>query len=193
LHWAGRTGHVETIDLLIQHGANPHLFDSQGYNCLHSVVHSSNYWAVLYILCQPDIAADERDLRGYTPLLRALYQGDEVSAQLLLKMGADPNAKDRDDLTALHWAAFSGNKGCITQLLEAGANIRARNRDLRTAQEIAADYGHKDIWELVVDELGFKLDGTRVRRPLSEVRSRSKPYILVPVGPRDPAILKTLM
>lgn len=148
---------------------------------------------MLYILCQPDIAADERDLRGYTPLLRALYQGDEVSAQLLLKMGADPNAKDRDDLTALHWAAFSGNKGCITQLLEAGANIRARNRDLRTAQEIAADYGHKDIWELVVDELGFKLDGTRVRRPLSEVRSRSEPYILVPVGPRDPAILKTLM
>ncbi len=37
LQWAARNGLVEVIDLLIQHGANPQLFDTEGYNCFHSV------------------------------------------------------------------------------------------------------------------------------------------------------------
>src|ERR1700679_2674213 len=56
LQWAARKGLVEIMDLLIQHGANPRLVDSQDFSCLHSVTHSSDYWALLYILCQPDIA-----------------------------------------------------------------------------------------------------------------------------------------
>jgi ankyrin repeat protein len=170
LQWAARNGLVETIDLLIRHGADPHLFDTQGFNCLHSIAHSSNYWALVYILCQPDIAVDERDRMDHTPLHWAVYQRDEVSTQILLKMGADPDAVGRDGLTSLHWAAFTGNKRCITQLLEAGADIRAKSGDGRTAYEIAAEFGNKDIWNLVVEELGFKPDGARVRRPLDEVR-----------------------
>ena len=170
LQWAARNGLVETIHLLIKHGANPRLFDTQGFNCIHSTTHSSNYWALLYLLCQPDISVDERDHMDHTPLHWAVYQRDEVSTQILLKMGADPNAKDRNGLTTLHWATFTGNKGCIRQLLEAGADTRVKNKDGRTAKELATEYRNKDIWKSVIDELGFKPDGTRVRRPLSEVR-----------------------
>jgi ankyrin repeat protein len=46
LQWAARNGMVETIDLLIKRDANPHLFDAQGFNCLHAITHSSNYWAL---------------------------------------------------------------------------------------------------------------------------------------------------
>jgi ankyrin repeat protein len=178
LHWAARNGLVETIVLLIQHSANPRLFDAQGFNCLHAAIHSSNYWALLYILCQPDIAVDERDRAGRTVLHWAVYQRNEVSTQILLKMGADPNAMDCDGLTALHWAALAGNKSCITQLLEAGADIRAKTKDHRTAQDIAAEYHNEDIWKFVVEKLGFKHDGTRLRSPLIEVRGR--PGVLVP-------------
>jgi palmitoyltransferase len=99
-----------------------------------------------------------------------VYKRDNVSTQILLKMGADPNAVGRDGLSTLHWAAFTGNKGCITQLLEAGADIRAKNKDGRTAREIAAEFRNQGTWDLVVEELGFKPDGTRVRRPFDEVR-----------------------
>jgi palmitoyltransferase len=75
---------------------------------------------------------------------------------------------DCDGLTALHWAALAGNKSCITQLLEAGADIRAKTKDHRTAQDIAAEYHNEDIWKFVVEKLGFKHDGTRLRSPLIE-------------------------
>ena len=174
--WSKRDGLVEIIDLLIQHGANPHLIDSQGLNCVYSIVHSSNHWALLYILaCQPDIAVDERDHMDRTPLHCAAYQGEEMLTQILLKMGADPNARGRDGLTALHSAALGGNRGCIEQLLEAGADIRAKDRDFRTAQEVSAQHGNGDNWRSIVERLGFRPDGTRVRRPLSEVRGRPEP------------------
>ena len=43
LQWAARNGLVKVIDLLVQHGANPRLFDIDGYNYLHSATHSSDY------------------------------------------------------------------------------------------------------------------------------------------------------
>jgi ankyrin repeat protein len=172
LQWAARKGLVEVIDLLIQHGANPRLVDPQDFSCVHSVTHSSNHWALLYILCQPDIAVDERDNIGLTPLHWAAQQGDKVSMQVLLKFGANPNAVDRNGLTALHWAAAGGNRNCISQLLEAGADVRAVNKDHRKAQEMADRYNSRGAWNAAVEELGFKADGTRVRRPLSEVCGR---------------------
>jgi palmitoyltransferase ZDHHC13/17 len=161
---------VNVIDLLIQHGADPRLFDTEGYNCLHSVTHSSSYWALLYLLCQPDIAVDERDDGDHTALHWAVYQRDDVSTQILLKMGADPNAVGYDGLSVLHWAAFAGNRKCLRHLLEAGAATRAKNKDSRIAEELATEHHNKGVWDSVIEELGFIHDGTRVRRPLSEVR-----------------------
>jgi palmitoyltransferase ZDHHC13/17 len=172
LQWAARKGLIDIMDLLIQHGANPRLVDSQDFSCAHSVTHSSDYWALLYILCQPDIAVDERDNMGLTPLHWAAQQGDAVSIKVLLKFGANPNLVDRNGLTALHWAASGGNKSCISQLLEAGADVRAMNRDHRKAQEMADRYNNRVEWNAAVKEAGLKADGTRVRRPLSEVCGR---------------------
>jgi palmitoyltransferase ZDHHC13/17 len=169
LQLAARKGHVEIMDLLVQHGANPCLVDSQDFSCLHSVTHSSNYSALLYVLCQPEIAVDESDNMGLTPLHWAAQQGDEVSVEVLLEFGANPNVVDCNGFTTLHWAASGGNKSCISQLLEAGADLRAMNRDHRKAQEMADRYGNRGAWNAAVEELGFKADGTRVRRPLSEV------------------------
>jgi hypothetical protein len=58
----------------------------------------------------------------------------------------------------------------LTYLPEAGADIRAKNKDSRIAKEIAAEYRNEVVWDSGVEELGFIHDGTRMRRPLSEVR-----------------------
>ena len=181
LQWAARKGLVEVIDLLIQHGANPLLVDPQDFSCIHSVTHSSIHWALLYILCQPDITVDERDNMGLTPLHWAAQQGDSRLTRVLLKFGADPNATDRNGFTALHWAVSCGNGSCISQLLEAGADVRAKNRDHREAREMADRYNNIVTWNTVVEGLGFKADGTRVRRPLSEVRRFPGLQVLVVV------------
>jgi hypothetical protein len=170
LQWAARKGLVKIIDLLIQHGANLHLVDPKGFSCLHSVTHSSDFRAVLYIIiCQPDIDIDVKDHSGLTPLHWAARQGDEVSMQILLKYGANPKAVDHDGLTALHWAArgavSGGNRRCISLLLEAGADIWAKDKGEHTVQEMTDEAA----WDMVVGELGLKSDGMMIRRPLSEV------------------------
>jgi len=112
---------------------------------------------------------------GLTPLHRAALQGDKISAEVLLKFrGADPNLVDRNGLTALHWAASGGNRSCISQLLEAGADARAMNRDHRKAHEMAVRYNSIVEWYAAAKKEGVKADGTRVRRPLSEVCGRPR-------------------
>jgi palmitoyltransferase len=175
LQWAARNGLVGIIDLLIQHGANPRLLDAQGYSCLHSVAHSCKYWALLYVVCRPEVEIDEPDKSGNTPLHWAVYQRDEFSTHILLKLGANPNAVNRDGHTPLHFAAFTGSRKCITELLEAGADIRMKNRNLHTAEQLAYKYHNIRTWNEVVGELGIKSDGTKVRRPLSEVCSHLGP------------------
>jgi len=156
-------GLVEIMDLLIQHGANPHLVDSQDFSCVHSVTHSSNHWALLYMLCQPEITVDERDNMGLTPLHWAAQQGDRLSVEVLLEFGANPNVVDRNGLTALHWAASGGNRSCISQLLEAGVDVRAMNRDHRQALEMADRYYNGWAWYAAVKEVSLPLSGGNAR------------------------------
>lgn len=104
-----RNGYVYVIQLLIAHNADPTIADSQGFNTLHLVTHSSSLMALLYLLHQP-IAVDSADAVGHTSLMWAAYQGDAISVELLLKHGASIQARDDQGLTPLHWAVVRGNK-----------------------------------------------------------------------------------
>jgi palmitoyltransferase len=127
------------------------------------------YWAVLYVVCRPEIAIDEADSWGYTPLHWAVANRDEASTHIFLKLGANPNVVGHDGCTPLHLAASTGNRKCIQGLLEAGADVRAKDENLRTAEEMASEFGKRDIWDRVIEELGINTDGSRVCKPLSEV------------------------
>jgi len=140
LQCAGRYGHLEAVDLLIRKGAKPRLVDADGYSCVYAVTRSSNYWALLYVLLQPDVPVNDWDKKRRSPLHWAAYQGDEESVAILLKLGADPNAVAQDGLTPLHLAAYDGNKDCIAMLLEAGADLTAKYRD-ETAGEMVRGRG----------------------------------------------------
>lgn len=58
-----RNGYLYIIHLLIAHNADPTIADSQGYNTLHLVTHSSAIMPLLYLLHQP-IAVDSLDAQG---------------------------------------------------------------------------------------------------------------------------------
>lgn len=62
LQWAARNGHLYVLYTLIKHGANPSTMDSQGFNALHLVVHSSVIMAVFYVL-QQNIDIDAPDVQ----------------------------------------------------------------------------------------------------------------------------------
>ena len=168
MQWAARNGHLYVIQLLIAHGADPNIKDTQGYNTLHLVTHSSTVMPLLYLLHQP-ISVDERDAVGHTALMWAAYQGDALSVELLLKHGASTNTRDDVGLTPLHWAVVRGNKVCILRLLEKGAELHAKDNEGRTARDMAVELKSLGAWKRALEEGGFTEDGSKRKKPLSEV------------------------
>ncbi len=73
-----RNGHLYILHLLLRHSADPNIRDSQGFNTLHLVTHSSVVMALLYMLHQP-VVIDEKDRDGHTALMWAAWQGTSES------------------------------------------------------------------------------------------------------------------
>ncbi len=81
------------------------------------------------------------DKNGVTPLISTIYRSNLEAMQLLIKAGADVNARTRyNDQTALMVAASSRAPQEIFEcLLGAGVDPAARSRDGKTFEELAKD------------------------------------------------------
>jgi ankyrin repeat protein len=77
-----------------------------------------------------------RDRRDNTPLIYAAVYGSVDAGRKLLERGADVNAKNAFDATALIYAA--ANEAKVRLLLAHGADVNAHTRQGRTALMIAA-------------------------------------------------------
>ena len=64
---------------------------------------------------------------GFTPLHLAAVKNDFARAEVLLKAGADPNAKNNDGYTPLHLAVGVNASKAAEVLLKAGADPNAKN------------------------------------------------------------------
>lgn len=77
---------------------------------------------------------DGRDRKGRTPLIKAVQQGKQDVAALLLKEGADPNAADDEGMTALmHAAALWNSPELINLLVMTGASVNQTDHFGKTA------------------------------------------------------------
>jgi ankyrin repeat protein len=77
-----------------------------------------------------------RDNRGNTLLMQAAGFGSPEAVQLLLDSGADANAKNALDGTALIWAATDRRKAAM--LIGKGADVNARSKQGRTPLIVAS-------------------------------------------------------
>lgn len=186
LHWAARSGHLYVIINLLNRGADPTLIDSQGFNALHLITHSSNVMALLYVLQHSKIntsssslqdssssSIDFKDSQGHTSLMWAAYQGDSLSIELLLSHGSNPNLKDNDGLSPLHWAVVKGNRQCIRKLLESNSDIWLRNNQGKTPREMSRELKSENSYLKGLADSGRELDGRKRQKWLGEVSSHS--------------------
>ena len=114
LHWALRNEVLarrnQSVELLLENGANPTLADDNGVVPLHEAARNDYHRMLDAAAAHPDADLDVRDANGATPLHWGVAGGQEYAVRSLLAGGADPFLRDkRNDFTALHWAAQTGN------------------------------------------------------------------------------------
>ena len=94
-----------------------------------------------------DAKADvnQRDDKGYTPLILATYDGNFEVAQFLLQHGASTEIKDNSGRTALMGAAFKGNEREVKLLLDHGANAAASDSKGMTSMMYAVMFARISV------------------------------------------------
>ncbi|GMH40166.1 hypothetical protein BSKO_08070 [Bryopsis sp. KO-2023] len=81
---------------------------------------------------------------GWTALHAGSLAGADIVA-LLLEAGADVNAQESLNRTAVHIGAIQGDLDVVTALVEGGADINLRDNSGKTPLLVAAKEGHEDL------------------------------------------------
>jgi ankyrin repeat protein len=80
-------------------------------------------------------SASLKDDRGITPLMISAVTGSPASMKLLIEHGADVNAKNAFDSTALMWSVTEIEK--VRLLVDHGADVNAASKQGNTALLLA--------------------------------------------------------
>ena len=143
---AVKSGDKNTVEDILENGANINEKDRKGYTALMHAVKNKNI-ELIKILAEAGAEIDVVDEFDDTPLIWATSMKSNEIVKFLLNNGADP---DKGDFTALMWASFHGDLEMLNIFLESGAKINARTEEGWTSLMWAAEKGNTQvIWELL--------------------------------------------
>ena len=104
--------------------------------------------------------SDTRNRQQTLPLEEAAASGNLPTVRLLLECGEDPNHRDRDGWSAIHWAAEEGHLEIVRLLLNANANPNAVSSYGTSPLHCAANGGHVSIVRLLLLQQADPLKST---------------------------------
>ncbi|VDM35180.1 unnamed protein product [Hydatigera taeniaeformis] len=99
----------------------------------------------------PGVNIDERDEKGFSPLLWACANGQKAAVELLLFRGANAHVRGVNGESALLLAACRGHYDVVQYLLRAGLPVDIADELDNTALMFAAFHNHVAIVSLLLD------------------------------------------
>lgn len=104
-------------------------------------IRKGDYARVHWLLGENPQMVHEQDSAGRTPMHAAAEKGSWAIIDLLLRYGADINAKDSIHWTPLHLATFHRQMRIMELLIERQCDINAKNLDGWTPLQLALTHG----------------------------------------------------
>lgn len=145
LHIAAANGHVEILQILLDHKAFVNAQDKSGLTPLMAASEMGNNVAVILLL-DKGAEINQQDYEGLSPLLLSAMAGRHDVARILLSHEADVDLADGSFLTPLMIAAQQGDTEMVEILIENGANVKLRRgANGYRAVDVAKLNGHKGI------------------------------------------------
>jgi ankyrin repeat protein len=142
LMYAAHSGHLDSAQLLIQHGA-----DVQHSIGVTPIMKASLQKHAKVALCLLQAGADVNAVyhSGHCALQAAVQSNSIELVQLLLDHGADINATDNEGYNCLFKAVDDGHVPMMKLLVQRGLNVQAVDSKGHTLLMIAAVRGHKAV------------------------------------------------
>ena len=122
LHYA--TGSPESVRRLLQAGARPNAVTAAGSMPLHTATPRPGAYRTVRLLLDAgaEVDAARTNYLGYSPLVHAIFTGDEAVARLLLERGANPHPP-AERFPPVVAAAFTGRSAILEDLVRRGARL----------------------------------------------------------------------
>ena len=150
---------ADAVNVLLNAGAKPNITDRFGNTCLHNAVRNDCSKEVLQVIIDHGTHINTKNKENCTALMVACQAGtveigyplscrhatgtEKVDAiKVLLNAGADPNIRDDDGETCLHYATGSGcSNEALLPIIHNGADLNAANKQNQTALMLACRRG----------------------------------------------------
>ncbi|XP_052743196.1 uncharacterized protein LOC112044082 [Bicyclus anynana] len=150
LQRAAADGHVDVLQLLLEHGADPDKQDRlHGNTAAHEAAWKGYSRAVATLARVCDLRV--RNAAGFVPLHLATQNGHNQSAREILLAGAPPDLQNNYGDTSLHTAARYGHAGVTRILISAQCRVSEQNKNGDTALHIAAAMGRRKLTRILLE------------------------------------------
>lgn len=133
----GGERHQQIVQMLVDHGANINIPDSNGITPLDHA-RARGFREIENILLT---AAQARDRQ----LIAAASRGDLETVRQLLSQGASVHAQDESGMTALIAAAYRNDLPIVDALITAGADVNVQDNTKQSAYLIATSEGYLEL------------------------------------------------
>ncbi|XP_071138004.1 transient receptor potential cation channel subfamily A member 1 homolog isoform X4 [Mytilus edulis] len=118
LHLASKAGDVKSVKLLVDYGARIDVRNIEMATPLHIAAQYNHKDIVEFFLRQPKPPIEYRDKDGFSPLLIAATYGHAETIHQLLRKGADYEAVEKNDKTAVYLACEEDKPEALSALLK---------------------------------------------------------------------------
>ena len=171
LHICSYHGNYKIINRLLYYGANKQAQNKENQIPV-DIAKDNKVRKVLTNLNEAAKAADEKNIQELVNFgkdlneklsifslapIHKIIESKEVDKHKVLKkmllLGSDPNLKDSNGWTALHYAAQIGDLESVKILIDKKANINSFSNNGRTALHLAAKMNRKNVVDYLIDKI----------------------------------------